>query len=84
MAAEFIELDSESFAGSIKEVQENPEYSQQFQKDVEQVRMRNDAVSAKKITRDELKQITLEKIKMEFESEKRLAPYTPKSQQEQM
>ena len=46
--------------------------------------MRNDAVSAKKITRDELKQITLEKIKMEFESEKRLAPYTPKSQQEQM
>ena len=56
--------------------------NQQFKMDIESVRVRNDAVSAKTLTRDELKQITLEKIKMEFESEKRLAPYTPKSQQE--
>ena len=46
--------------------------------------MRNDAVSVKTLTREELKQITLEKIKLEFDSEKKLAPFSPKSPQEHM
>ena len=42
LAAEFIELDQQSFVASIKEAQAIPEMQAQLQKDVEMVRQRNE------------------------------------------
>ena len=79
LAADFMEFDQETFLASIEEAKENPETREILLRDVEQVRHRNDTENATHLTREKTKEIILEKIRMEFESEKKHAHLTPKS-----
>jgi len=69
-AAEFIDLDEATYEASVEDVLRNEETSQQFRSDEEQVRLAVDTEGNELLTRERTKELIIEKINMEFESER--------------
>ena len=72
MAAEFIDLDEANFEASMKEAVQNPEIVKQMKEDDESVRVRVEKPRPNALTKEKAKEIVIQKIKMEFETEKKL------------
>ena len=82
LAAEFIDLDEANFEASMKEAVKDEEIVKQMKADDEGVRMRCEKPRPNSLTRDQAKKIVIQKIKMEFETEKKLASLQIASQQQ--
>lgn len=81
LAAEFIDLDEANFEASMNAAMSDPEIAKQLKTDDENVRTRAEPAKDN-LSKDKAKQILIEKIKMEFETERKLSTLQLRSQEE--
>lgn len=72
LAAEFIDLDAANFEASFKEAQAIPEIAQKLHKDEEEVRVICETKRDPPLTKAQVKEALITKMKLEIESEKKL------------
>ena len=81
MAAEFIDLDEQCFEMSMKQAMDDEEVAIKMKENDEMVRTEVEK-QKKVLSKDEARKILMEKIKLEFDSEKKLQNLKPKSKEE--
>ena len=82
LAAEFVDLDEQNFEASFREAQAIPEMAKKLKEDEESVRMVCEPKRATPVSKELLKNVVMEKMKMEFEVEAKLANMRATSQQQ--
>lgn len=80
--AEFIEVDEATFEASVRELMKDPDCEREFYEDEETVRLAVETEGKDLLSRERTKELIIEKIKMEFESEKKLGDMKLESRRE--
>ena len=80
--AEFIEVDEATFEASVRELMKDPDCEAEFYEDEETVRLSVETEGKELLSRERTKELIIEKIKMEFESEKKLSDMKLESRRE--
>jgi len=81
-AGEWLDMDENSFGLSMREAMQDPEISKEMRKADENLRMVMEPMAEKPLSREKAKEIHMERIKMEFEAERKLKDLQVPSQEQ--
>ena len=81
-SAEFLDIDEATYEASIKECMKKSDNAEEFHEDEEQVRLDVETEGQELLSRERTKELIIERIQMDFESEKKLSQMNPMSREE--
>ena len=82
LAAEFIDLDEQNYEDSMRLAYEDREVAAQIRENEENIRVHCILPDSKEVSKEKAREMLIEKIKMDYECDKLIASYKPRSQEE--